>query len=824
MSTETAINILIIEDIKADVLMIERHLRRNDIAARCIWAASAAEISNALERGGLDLILSDYNVPGLDFQENLARIQKRFPDLPVILISGSIGEEEAVEMLKLGAWDFVLKGNLARLVSSIQRALTEVSERRALRRAEEGLRLSEERFQLAMCGANDGLWDWDLKSNQVYFSPRWKAMLGYGEAELQASPFTWVNLLHPDDRLPTQKRMGDFLKGEEDRIELEFRMRHKDGSDRCIRAPAFLTRDAQGRPERLVGTHVDVTELRRNEASLRQAAAVFTTTLEAVFVTDSAGIILAVNPAFSLISEYPEAEMVSQPLSLLQSGRDDPALYPAIWREVEASGAWQGEVSCRRRGGDVFPAWMSIALVGAATSEAVNYVGVFTDLSRLKQSEAMLQHLAHHDPLTDLPNRTLLHLRLEHVLDRARRDEKRCAVLLLDLDHFRVVNESLGHGAGDEVLQIAVNRLRDRARQADTLARHGGDEFVVVLEDVPYADDAATVAGSMIEHLAAPCRLNNGQEICIGASVGISLFPDDGDSAEQLIQHAGSAVSQAKGEGRNTYRFYTRSLTDEARRRLDMEAGLRRALEQGEFILHYQPLVSLTDLRVEGVEALVRWQPPGMELIPPYQFISLAEETGLIIPLGDWVLREACGQMKRWLDQGLRIDKVAVNLSPQQFRLANLKERVRDILQESGLPPPCLELELTESTIMARGDAAEGQMAGLKNQGIQLAIDDFGTGYSSLANLRRFPLDKLKIDQSFVRDIPADPAAMEITATIIAMAKNLRLAVLAEGVETTAQLDFLTGRGCDSCQGYLYSRPLAADAFMEWMGGGVRKS
>ncbi len=824
MSTETAINILIIEDVKADVLMIERHLRRNDIAARCVWATNRTEISDALERGALDLVLSDYNVPGLDFQENLAHIRKLRPDLPIILISGSIGEEEAVEMLKLGAWDFVLKGHLARLVSSIQRALAEVAERKALHRAEEGLRVSEERFQLAMRGANDGLWDWDLKSNQVYFSPRWKAMLGYGEMELQASPFTWVNLLHPDDRLPTQKRMGDFLKGREDRIELEFRMRHRDGSDRSIRAPAFLTRDAQGRPERLVGTHVDVTELRRNEASLRQAAAVFTTTLEAVFVTDPDGIILAVNPAFSMISEYSEAEMVSRPLAMLQSGRDDPALYPAIWREVRANGAWQGEVSCRRRGGDVFPAWMSIALVGTETAEAVNYVGVFADLSRLKQSEAMLQHLAHHDPLTDLPNRTLLRLRLEHVLDRARRDEKRCAVLFLDLDHFRVVNESLGHGAGDEVLQIAVSRLRDRARQADTLARHGGDEFIVVLEDVPYADDAATVAGSMIEHLAVPCRLKDGQEVCIGASVGISLFPDDGDSAEQLIQHAGSAVSQAKGEGRNTYRFYTRSLTEEARRRLEMEAGLRRGLEQGEFVLHYQPLISLADMRVEGVEALVRWQPPGKELIPPYQFIPLAEETGLIIALGDWVLREACNRMKRWLDEGLRIDKVAVNLSPQQFRLANLKERVRDILQESGLPPPCLELELTESTIMARGDAAEGQMAALKNQGIQLAIDDFGTGYSSLANLRRFPLDKLKIDQSFVRDIPHDPAAMEITATIIAMAKNLRLAVLAEGVETTAQLDFLTGRGCDSCQGYLYSRPLAADAFIDWMGGDIQRS
>ncbi|WP_173984777.1 EAL domain-containing protein [Magnetospirillum sp. SS-4] len=811
------VNILVIEDVKADFLMIERHLHRNQIAARCLWAANAAEIGDALDRGGWDLVLSDYNVPGLDFRENLTRIRGRFPNLPVLLISGSIGEEEAVEILKIGAWDFVLKDNLARLAPSVRRALLEASEREALRRAEESLRISEERFQLAMRGANDGLWDWNLKSNDVYFSPRWKAMLGYAEDELSSSPFTWINLLHPDDRLPTQARMGEFLKGGDDRIELRFRMRHKDGGDRHIRAPAFLIRDGQGQPERLVGTHVDLTESKLAEAGLRQAAAVFTSTLEAVFVTDRDGVILAVNPAFSIISEYPEDEVLSRGLDILQPGHDDRAFYQAMWREVWAKGSWQGEVSCRRRGGDIFPAWLGMTSVVNEGGESVSYVGVFTDLSRLKHSEAKLQHLAHHDPLTDLPNRVLLRLRLEHALDRSRRDGSRCAVLSLDLDHFKVVNDSLGHDCGDEVLRMAAGRLRRQIGGADTLARLGGDEFVVVLDDVVRVEDAAGVAQEMIENIGAPHRLNNGHEVCIRASVGISLFPDDGDSADQLIQHADTATYQAKQEGRGGYRFYTRSLTEKANRRLAMESGLRRALEQKEFVLHYQPLVSLASGRADGVEALVRWQPPGQDLVPPCQFIPLAEETGLIVTLGDWVLREACSQMRRWLDLGLGLNKVAVNLSPQQFRLSSLHERVRDILHDSRLPPSCLELELTETTIMAQGDHAVTQMAALKDQGIHLAIDDFGTGYSSLAYLRRFPLDKLKIDQSFVRDIPHDQGAIEITSTIIAMAKNLKLSVLAEGVETHAQLDFLSGSGCDSCQGFLYSRPLPADDFKGWM-------
>ncbi|EME69546.1 response regulator receiver modulated diguanylate cyclase/phosphodiesterase with PAS/PAC sensor(s) [Paramagnetospirillum caucaseum] len=814
---ETSINILIIEDVRADFLMVERHLHRNGLAARCSWAVNAVEIAAALERGKWDLVLSDYNVPGLDFHENLAHIRGRFPNLPVLLVSGSVGEEEAVELLKIGTWDFVLKDNLTRLVPSVRRALAEAAEREALRLAEEGLRLSEERFQLAMRGANDGLWDWNLKSNQVYFSPRWKGMLGYGEGELEASPFTWVNLLHPDDRLPTQARMGEFLKGGDDRIELQFRMRHKGGGDRYIRAPAFLTRDAQGRPERLVGTHIDITEAKEAETSLRQAAAVFTSTLEAVFVIGLGGGILAVNPAFSTISEYPEGEVLSRGMDFLLANQDDRAFHQAIWQAVRENGAWQGEVSFRRRGGDAFPAWLGITSVGDEKGEPINYVGVFTDLSRLKHSEAKLQHLAHHDPLTGLPNRVLLQLRLEHALDRSRRDGRRCAVLFLDLDHFKVVNDSLGHDAGDEVLQVIGHRLRDQMGEADTLARLGGDEFVMVVETVAQAEDAASIAQAMIDVVGTPYRLNDSHEVSLRASVGVSLFPDDGEGADQLIQNADTAVHQAKQEGRNGYRFYTRSLTEKANRRLEMEAGLRRALDLREFVLHYQPLISLTGGRVEGVEALVRWQPPGREIISPYHFIPLAEETGLIVALGDWVLQEACTQMKSWLDLGLRLDKVAVNLSAQQFRLSYLQERIRDILSESGLPPCRLELELTETTIMARGDEAGIQMAALKDQGVHLSIDDFGTGYSSLAYLRRFPLDKLKIDQSFVRDIPHDEGAAEITSTIIAMAKNLKLSVLAEGVETPEQLDFLTGRGCDSCQGFFFSRPLAADDFRHWM-------
>ena len=554
----------------------------------------------------------------------------------------------------------------------------------------------------------------------------------------------------------------------------------------------------------------DICERRQAEEKLLQAAAVFDNAQEGILITDPRGRILAVNEAFREITGYTEAEVLGQTPAMFKSGRHDAGFYRDMWGTLARTGRWQGEVWDRRKDGDIFPKWLSISAIRDAEGQLSHYVALFADITHLKESEARLEHLAHFDPLTDLPNRLLFHSRLEHALEQARRHGHRLAILFLDLDHFKTVNDSLGHPAGDELLVAVSQRIHARLRDTDTLARLGGDEFVILLEQLEEAQQAAVVAMELLRVLKEPILLCGSHEIFIGGSIGISLYPDDARESMQLVRNADAALYQAKEQGRNTYSFYTESLTREAEGRLALEGRLRHALARSEFMLHYQPLVAVADGRLLGVEALVRWHHPENGLVAPSHFIPIAEENGLIVPLGEWVLRTACAQMKAWLDQGIPSCTLAVNLSPRQFQQDNLAGMVRDILKRSGLPPECLELEITEGAIMRQGEQAIATLHALKALGVRLAIDDFGTGYSSLAYLKRFPIDKLKIDRSFVQDIPDDSNDVEIATTIIAMARNLKLEVLAEGVETAAQLGFLREQGCDSCQGYLFSPPRPA--------------
>jgi diguanylate cyclase (GGDEF)-like protein/PAS domain S-box-containing protein len=565
-------------------------------------------------------------------------------------------------------------------------------------------------------------------------------------------------------------------------------------------------------------TALAVTKVRDHEA-LSQAATVFASTRDGVVITDLVPRIVAINRAYADITGYSEAEVLGNNPSMLQSGRQDKAFYQALWQSLRETGHWQGEIWNRRKNGEIYPQWLSISMVRDEWGEPRNYVGVFTDMSQIKASEARLEHLAHFDPLTDLPNRLLVQSRLQNAIERAERHGYRVAALYLDLDHFKNVNDSLGHPVGDELLVQLARRLSERLRDEDTLARLGGDEFLLLLEFVALPEHAAAVAQSLIDLLQQPFLLESGNEVFVGLSIGISLYPDDASNVTELIQHADAAMYLAKQQGRNTYRFHTESLTRAASERLALETRLRQALDRNEFLLYYQPLIDAASGRAHAVEALVRWQPVGEELIAPDRFIPIAEETGLIVPLGAWVLRTACAQAQVWRQAGLGLQSVAVNLSARQFLAADLVQQVRASLAASGLPACCLELELTESMLMDHAERSIATLAALKALGVRLAIDDFGTGYSSLAYLKRFPIDKLKIDQSFVRGLAESADDREIAATIIAMARNLRLAVLAEGVETAEQRDILAALGCEAYQGYLYSRPLPADALAEWLLG-----
>jgi diguanylate cyclase (GGDEF)-like protein/PAS domain S-box-containing protein len=543
---------------------------------------------------------------------------------------------------------------------------------------------------------------------------------------------------------------------------------------------------------------------------LCQAATVFENTKEGVMIADAANRVVAVNRAFVEITGYGADELIGRTPEVLRSSRQDEAFYRRIGEAVREHGNWQGELWDRRKNGEDYPAWLSISVVKDDDGRVTHHVSVFSDITVLKESEARLDQLAHHDPLTGLPNRLLLNARAEHALARARRNEKQMAVLFLDLDRFKYINDTLGHPAGDLLLQQVAERLRKCVRDEDTISRLGGDEFTVVLEDLDDAGAASTVARKILGALSEKAVLF-GREVFVTCSIGISLYPRDGEDIVTLFKNADSALYRAKDQGRDTYQFYTEELTTLAVERLELENDLRHALEMGELRVHYQPQVNLRSGRITGMEALARWQHPRRGLLMPADFIPLAEETGLIVPLGEWVLRTACFQAKAWLDAGLSTAPVAVNLSPRQFRQKDLVERIAGTLQESGLPPDHLELEITEGLVMFNVEASVTLMGRLKDLGVRFSIDDFGTGYSSLSYLKRFPIDKIKIHQSFVQNITTDPEDAAISSAIISLTHSMKRKAIAEGVETDAQREFLLSHHCDEIQGHHFSKPAPAD-------------
>ncbi len=708
------------------------------------------------------------------------------------------------------AWVAITASLVRDAADAVPYILAVVEDVSARHTAENALRASEERFDLAIRGSADGLWDWDVAAGTIFRSPRCREILGFDADGENEDWRVWKQRVHPDDLDQAEAHLHDVLKGRTEALSTEFRLRTTDGTWRHVLTRGFVVRDADGRAVRMVGTHADITDRKRDEAELRRAAAVFTNTQEGVVITETTGRVIDVNPAFTTITGWPRQEIVGGSLQTLRSGRHDATFYVDMWKTIERVGHWQGEIWNKRRNGEIYPEWLTISSVRDDGGRVINYVGTFVDIGPLKQSEARLAHLAHHDSLTDLPNRVLLLEELDRAVERALETAVTGAVLFLDLDRFKNVNDSLGHAAGDELLWLVSRCLREMLPPEAMLARLGGDEFVGLVPTIGGHDHAADLAHRLIERMNQPFVLSEGQEIFISTSIGISLFPADGVVANELIQHADTALYEAKGAGRATHRFYEEVLTAAAAIRLETEAGLRRALERGEFELHYQPQVSTRDGRIRGVEALLRWRDPIHGLIPPDRFIPIAEETGLIIAIGEWVLRTACRQMREWLDADLGLDTMAVNLSPREFQRADVPRRIAEALAETGVPARCLEIEITEGALMDQGPEAERRLTALREMGVRLSIDDFGTGWSSLAYLRRLPIDKLKIDRSFVADMPDDPTSVEIAAAIISLARNLKLEVLAEGVETRAQFDELVRLGCDFAQGWHFSRPLPA--------------
>ena len=532
---------------------------------------------------------------------------------------------------------------------------------------------------------------------------------------------------------------------------------------------------------------------------------------EAILITDAEGTIVYVNPAFSTISGYEKEEVLGKNPRIMSSGRHDAGFYEEMWGSLKQTGQWQGEVWDRRKDGEVFPKWLSIKTIKDKKRKSVNYVGFFTDISSLKQTEEYIEHLAHYDSLTNLPNRILLHDRLNQVMISANRQNHLAGILFLDVDQFKYVNNTFGHGAGDQLLNEVAGRLVRCVTEGDTVARFGGDEFAIVLSELKNDLAATLVAQKIIEVLSLPYKFK-GREIYVTVSIGIALYPSDGERGDVLIKNADTAMQRAKELGNRKFQFYDPQMSDKAFARLSVEANLRNAIEREEFVLHYQPQVDLSTGRVTGMEALIRRKERDW-LVPPSQFIHIAEETGLIMQLCEWTLRTACKQNKLWQKEGLSPLRVAVNLSATQFTQQTIVKMIKDIIQETGYEPKYLDLELTERIIMKDTEEAMKVMHQLKEMGVYLSIDDFGTGYSSLSYLRQLPIDKLKIDLSFVSEITSSHSSGSIVKSIISLAHNLNLRVLAEGVETERQLSFLIENKCDEIQGYYFSVPLDVQKF-----------
>lgn len=558
---------------------------------------------------------------------------------------------------------------------------------------------------------------------------------------------------------------------------------------------------------------LDITARKQAEANLLLAHQVFSHAAEGILITDANQRILEANKGFEEITGYTREEVVGKMREVLTFGSHDAAFHAEIWDSVHRNGQWQGEVWNRRKSGEIYPEWLSLSQVKDEGGEVINYIAVFTDITLRKESEQRLQFLATHDALTRLPNRMLLQERIDHALRLAQRNKTQLAVLFIDLDRFKVINDTLGHDAGDQLLLQASHRLVNCLRESDTIARQGGDEFVVLLEE--FSEDVQYLAGvarKVMDVLMQPFTLM-GQEVFISASIGISIYPQDGRDMSTLLKNADIAMYRAKEQGKNTYHFYASDCNVHSFERLALENSLRKALERNELTLHYQPKVDLATGNIVGAEALVRWRHPELGMVPPAKFIPLAEETGLIVVIGEWVLREACMQNRAWQDAGLPLITMGVNLSGGQFRDDNLRHVIASALAYSGMQPIYLELEITESMIMQNPERAISVLQGFREMGMHTSIDDFGTGYSSLGYLKRFPLDALKIDRSFVRDVPGDQDDVAITKAIIGLAHSLGLKVVAEGVETEAQLDFLRRQRCEQIQGFIYSKPLPAEEF-----------
>ncbi|MDB6441901.1 MULTISPECIES: bifunctional diguanylate cyclase/phosphodiesterase [Pseudomonas] len=674
--------------------------------------------------------------------------------------------------------------------------------------ASQALSKSEARLALALKASELGLWDWNLQTDEVHHT-QLKELFGLEREYVTAMLSHLTPRLHPQD-LPALKRaLIEHLKGRSEDYQIEYRIRHSDGHWVWIEDRGrAVERSASGRVLRMVGTRRNISASKELEQQRQLAATVFEAASEGIVIFDPNYALLAANQAFTRVTGFNIDDMLGCNVVDLPCSRDARRHYPVIRQALKAHGTWQGELVEARANGELYPQWLQLNVVRDVRGNVSHIVGFFADLSARRESEERMRYLTHYDELTGLANRSLFRERLHEAHQRVRQGGRRSLALLhIDLDRFKLLNDSLGHDIADQLLQKMARRLINALPEADTIARLSGDEFGVLFDAYGNLSSLARVATRLSAKLRLPLTIE-GHELVVSASIGISLLPDNAREVATLVSQANMAMQHAKHLGGNNFQFFTDSLQASTLERLQLENQLRKALEEQQLKVFYQPKLCLATGRLNAAEALVRWDHPTMGRVPPGEFIGLAEETGLIGPIGEFVLRQACWQACEWQRQGLSPIRVSVNLSVHQLRQGKLVSLVRQVLEETGLAPHCLELELTESQLLDSVEHIIATFQQLRDLGVKLAIDDFGTGYSSLSYLKRIPVDYVKIDQAFIRGLEEGGEDAAITRAIIAMAHGLSLKVVAEGVEHQGQLAFLKAEQCDEVQGYLISRPL----------------
>ncbi|WP_322617531.1 putative bifunctional diguanylate cyclase/phosphodiesterase [Pseudomonas sp. BIC9C] len=677
--------------------------------------------------------------------------------------------------------------------------------------ANQALSKSEARLALALKASELGLWDWNLQTDEVHHT-QIQELFGLEPEQVTALLRHLKPRLHPED-LPALKRaLVEHLKGRTEDYQIEYRVRHGDGHWVWIEDRGrAVERTENGRVIRMVGTRRDISVSKGLEEQRQLAATVFEAASEGIVIFDPNYALIAVNQAFSRVTGYDIEDMIGRNVVELPCSRDARRHYAAIHQALEQQGSWQGELVETRKNGEIYPQWLQLNAVRDTRGNVSHIVGFFADLSARRESEERMRYLTHYDELTGLANRSMFRERLSEAHQRVRQGGYRSLALLhINLDRFKQLNDSLGHEVADQLLQKMARRLVNALPEADTIARLSGDEFAVLFNAYGNLSSLARVATRLASKLRLPLTIE-GHELVVSASMGISLLPDSAREISALVSQSNMAMQHAKHLGGNNFQFYTDSLQASTLERLQLENHLRKAVEEQQLKVFYQPKLCLATGKLNAAEALVRWDHPTMGRVPPGDFIGLAEETGLIGPIGEFVLRQACWQACEWQRQGLEAIRVSVNLSVHQLRQGKLVSLVRQVLEETGLEPRYLELELTESQLLDSVEHIIATFQQLRDLGVKLAIDDFGTGYSSLSYLKRIPVDYVKIDQAFIRGLGEGSEDAAITRAIIAMAHGLKLKVVAEGVERGEQLEFLKAERCDEVQGYLISRPVEAE-------------